>query len=41
LKADLPTTPDNLAAALPLDVEFWVDNTESLTERFNAWIAQK
>jgi putative spermidine/putrescine transport system substrate-binding protein len=40
-KPDLPTTPANLEQALPLDVDFWVDNTEALTERFNAWIAQK
>lgn len=40
LKSELPTTPENMSQALPLDVEFWVENTESLTERFNAWIAQ-
>ncbi|MNN50622.1 hypothetical protein D3C81_1652170 [compost metagenome] len=41
MKSDLPTTPENLAQSVPLDVEFWVENTEPLTERFNAWIAQK
>ncbi|WP_349975787.1 ABC transporter substrate-binding protein [Pseudomonas sp. WHRI 8519] len=41
LRADLPTTPENQAQSLPLDVDFWVDNIEPLTERFNAWIAQK
>lgn len=40
LKSELPTTPENISQALPLDVDFWVENTESLTERFNAWIAQ-
>ncbi|MFC5694871.1 polyamine ABC transporter substrate-binding protein [Pseudomonas sp. GCM10022186] len=40
LKAELPTDPKNMAEALPLDTEFWVENVESLTERFNAWIAQ-
>lgn len=37
---DLPTNPDNLAVALSLDVDFWVDNSEELTQRFNAWVAQ-
>lgn len=40
-QADLPTTPANQAQSMPLDVDFWVDNIEPLTERFNAWIAQK
>lgn len=38
--ADLPTNPENLAVALNLDVDYWVDNSEELTERFNAWVAQ-
>ena len=38
--ASLPTHPDNLAVAVPLDVEFWVDNIEALTQRFNAWAAR-
>lgn len=38
--ADLPTNPDNLAVSLNLDVDYWVDNSEELTERFNAWVAQ-
>ena len=37
---DLPTYPDNLAVSLNLDVDYWVDNSEELTERFNAWVAQ-
>lgn len=40
LQADLPTNPANLEHALPLDVDFWIDNSEELTERFNAWLAQ-
>jgi putative spermidine/putrescine transport system substrate-binding protein len=36
----LPTHPDNLAVAVPLDVEFWVDNIEALTQRFNAWASR-
>ena len=39
--ADLPTNPDNLAVSLNLDVDYWVDNSEELTKRFNAWVAQK
>ncbi|WP_112310648.1 ABC transporter substrate-binding protein [Pseudogemmobacter bohemicus] len=37
---DLPTYPDNLAVSVNLDVDYWVDNSEELTERFNAWVAQ-
>lgn len=38
--ADLPTHADNLPSAISLDVDYWVDNSEELTERFNAWVAQ-
>lgn len=41
LQAVLPTTPENLARSVPIDVDFWVENIEPLTERFNAWVAQK
>jgi len=37
---ELPTSPDNLKDAIPLNVDFWTDNLESLTQRFNAWLAQ-
>lgn len=39
-QGDLPTTPANLEGAISLNVDFWVDNSEDLTERFNAWVAQ-
>jgi putative spermidine/putrescine transport system substrate-binding protein len=26
--------------AIPLNVDFWIDNSEELTKRFNAWLAQ-
>jgi putative spermidine/putrescine transport system substrate-binding protein len=26
--------------ALAIDVDFWIDNAEALTQRFNAWLAQ-
>lgn len=35
-----PTAPENLEGAIPLNVDFWTDNLESLTQRFNAWLAQ-
>jgi putative spermidine/putrescine transport system substrate-binding protein len=37
---DLPTAPANLEGAIELDTEFWVENTDALTERFTAWAAQ-
>ncbi len=40
LAPDLPTYADNLAVSIPLNVDFWVDNSEELTQRFNAWVAQ-
>ncbi|MCX8995583.1 ABC transporter substrate-binding protein [Rhizobiaceae bacterium BDR2-2] len=40
VQKNLPTYPENLEHALPLNVDFWIDNSEALTERFNAWLAQ-
>ena len=40
LQAELPTTPSNLEGAISIDTDFWTDNSEELTERFNAWLAQ-
>ena len=40
LAVDLPTWPANLEVSIPLNIEYWVDNSEELTERFNAWVAQ-
>jgi putative spermidine/putrescine transport system substrate-binding protein len=37
---ELPTSEENLKGAIPLDVDFWTDNSEELTQRFNAWLAQ-
>ncbi|WP_394704944.1 ABC transporter substrate-binding protein [uncultured Cohaesibacter sp.] len=39
-KADVPTTPENLEEALSLNIDFWIDNSEALNQRFNAWLAQ-
>ena len=38
--ADLPTAEANITDAIPLDVDFWIDNSEELTRRFNAWLAR-
>ena len=40
LAAELPTSPAKLENAIPLNAEFWIDNAESLTKRFNAWLAK-
>jgi putative spermidine/putrescine transport system substrate-binding protein len=37
---DVPTAPENLKDAIQIDAEYWVENIEPLTERFNAWLAQ-
>jgi putative spermidine/putrescine transport system substrate-binding protein len=37
---ELPTYTKNLAGALKIDSDFWTDNIEALTERFNAFAAQ-
>lgn len=37
---DLPTAPANMTDAIPINGDFWVDNIEALTARFNAWLAQ-
>ncbi|MGB3431545.1 ABC transporter substrate-binding protein [Achromobacter sp.] len=37
---DLPTNPVNQSAAVALEAEFWVENIEKLTQRFNAWASQ-
>jgi len=40
LAKTLPTYPDNLTAAIPLNPQFWGDNGEELRARFNTWLAQ-
>lgn len=40
LLAELPSHPDNLAVQIPIDTDFWVNNIESLNERFNSWVAE-
>jgi putative spermidine/putrescine transport system substrate-binding protein len=39
-QSETPTTPQNLEGAIALNVDFWIDNSEALTSRFNAWLAR-
>ena len=41
LLKDMPTTPENIANQVQIDVAFWADNSEQLEQRFNAWAAKK
>jgi len=34
---DLPTAPDNMANAVQISDDFWIENIDRLTERFNTW----
>ena len=36
----LPTAPENTKSWFKTDTQFWADNREALTERFNVWIAK-
>lgn len=36
---DLPTAPENMANAVQISDEFWIENIDALTERFNTWAA--
>jgi putative spermidine/putrescine transport system substrate-binding protein len=36
----LPTAPDHMQDALPIDMEFWADYGQDLNKRFNAWLAK-
>lgn len=40
VKKDMPTTPENIANQVQIDVTFWADNSEQLEQRFNAWAAK-
>lgn len=39
-KQHLPTSPDHAKFGASYDDAFWVENKESLEERFKAWQAQ-
>lgn len=36
----MPTAPENAKTTLLFNYEFWADNRDDLTERFNSWLAQ-
>lgn len=36
----MPTAPENFFAPIKVDPLFWADNQDTLTERFNAWLAR-
>ena len=36
----LPTAPENFKYALKYDIDFWADNLDELTDRFNSWLAK-
>jgi putative spermidine/putrescine transport system substrate-binding protein len=40
LLPNLPTNPKNMQNATELDAQFWIDNIDRLTERFNKWAAR-
>ncbi len=37
---ETPLDPANMKTALHLDGQFWVENSDQLTQRFNAWLAR-
>ncbi|WP_293795274.1 ABC transporter substrate-binding protein [uncultured Bosea sp.] len=41
LRPFLTPNPENLKEAISLDAKFWLDNTDALTQRFEAWLASK
>ncbi|NBF04017.1 extracellular solute-binding protein [Pseudomonas sp. Fl5BN2] len=40
VQGNFPTAPANLAQALKVDSDFWLDHGDELEERFNAWSAR-
>jgi putative spermidine/putrescine transport system substrate-binding protein len=38
--ADLPTAPVNAEGALQIDDRFWLDNLDTLNQRFNNWVSR-
>jgi len=39
--SDLPTAPENMKNAVRISDEFWLENVDRLTERFNKWAATR
>jgi putative spermidine/putrescine transport system substrate-binding protein len=40
LTKDTPSNPENMTHAVALDADFWVENNDQLTQRFNAWASK-
>jgi putative spermidine/putrescine transport system substrate-binding protein len=40
MKPHMPTNPANFKTAIAVNAEFWADNGDTLSERFNAWLAR-
>ena len=40
MKPHVPTSPPNLARALPINSEWWSDHADEVNERFSAWLAR-
>ena len=40
MKPHMPTNPENFTTAIKKDALFWVDNYDSINQRFSAWLAQ-
>ena len=38
--ADLPTAPANAEGALQINDQFWLDNLDTLNQRFNNWVSR-
>ncbi|WP_166365978.1 ABC transporter substrate-binding protein [Pseudomonas akapageensis] len=38
--ANMPTTPENIANQVQIDIDFWNDNGEQLEQKFNSWAAK-
>lgn len=36
----LPSSAENMKDAISIDADFWLDNIQTLTARFNTWLAQ-
>ncbi len=41
MKPHMPTDPNNAKTTLLYNYEFWADNQDDFTERFEAWLAKK
>lgn len=37
-KASLPSSEENFRKGVPLNLEYWADNSQAVTERFNSWM---